>query len=125
MERRSEWEKRAICLGKNTNWFFPDNGHDAYKKTCTSCPVISQCKSYAIAHDEVGIWGGTSSTERRNMPSALKLAIRGLYFEAGLLEFRPGLVESYIKYRVQLQLEQNVPTDGLVPDLDPTQDLVS
>jgi hypothetical protein len=59
------------------------------------------------------------------MPSALKLAIRGLYFEAGLLEFRPGLVESYIKYRVQLQLEQNVPTDGLVPDLDPTQDLVS
>lgn len=124
MERRSDWEKRALCLGKNTDWFFPQ-GHDAYKKTCTNCPVINQCKSYAIAHDEVGIWGGTSYGERKRLPSSLKSAIRDLYYEAGLLEFRPGLVEFYIASREQSQPEQTGPTDGSAPDQDAIQDLAS
>lgn len=117
MEPKNVWEKKALCRGLFTEQFFPE-GPDVYKKTCTDCPVIRQCKSYAIAHEEIGIWGGTSRNERNRLPTELKDAIRNVYYEAGLLEYRPGVVETYVRQRQSLDrahssiIVSNLPNDS-------------
>lgn len=60
---------------------------------CKGCPVIDPCRSYAIAHDEFGIWGGTSRNQRLKLDPIYVQLIRRLYLEDGLLEWRPSLEE--------------------------------
>lgn len=119
MESKRSWEKRALCKDSATDAFFPE-GQDAYKKFCKGCPVINLCRTYAIAHNEVGIWGGTSHNERARMEPVFIAAIRGLYYQAGRLEWRPGVVESYIIQQEELQRVRNVPIFDLFPELDPS-----
>lgn len=67
--------------------------------------------TYAVAHGEVGIWGGTTFAERKNMGSSFTDTIRDAYYQAGLLEFRPGEVEYYLeRKKKQLTAEQSNPT---------------
>lgn len=98
MERKAQWEKRAICLGRDPELFFPVRVN-LYEKTCIGCPVINQCKSYAIVHDEEGIWGGTTYRQRKALGELLAETLRGLYYDAGLLEYRPGPVAEFIQRR--------------------------
>jgi WhiB family redox-sensing transcriptional regulator len=38
------------------------------KKSCSVCPYIAECLAYAIKDPElVGIWGGTTENDRRNI----------------------------------------------------------
>jgi WhiB family transcriptional regulator, redox-sensing transcriptional regulator len=38
------------------------------KERCAGCPFIQQCLDYAVAADEeLGIWGGTTTEERKEM----------------------------------------------------------
>lgn len=65
------WQDDALCAQVGTEMFFPDKGgstRDA-KRICADCPVRRQCLEYALAMDEnpVGIWGGTSTRDRRKM----------------------------------------------------------
>ena len=34
------------------------------KNICNSCPVIVQCREYALSTRVTGIWGGTTESER-------------------------------------------------------------
>lgn len=100
MERRTSWEQRAKCLDEDTDLYFPDeNRKSDIKMTCTDCPVLNQCRSYAIAHEEVGVWGGTTYRDRKKLGIKLIVFIRGMYYDAGILEYRPGLVADYINSR--------------------------
>lgn len=97
MESINSWSKRAKCRVKTEVDFFPDahSPHrSAGKKFCRDCPVMSLCKTYAIAHNEIGIWGGTDYKERQRLESYLVNAIRQMYQEAGLLEYRSAHVVS-------------------------------
>lgn len=39
---------------------------DLAKTLCQPCPIIQQCRDYALTHAiEFGVWGGLSETERR------------------------------------------------------------
>lgn len=66
------WMDDAACasVGDFTPWF-PDTStgqaHEAVmaRSICLSCPVMMQCREYATAADELGIWGGLSRDERR------------------------------------------------------------
>lgn len=70
------WESHAACKGLAPATFFPawyqaNNPHViAAKAICRSCPVLDQCREYALAHPwwtSDGIWAGMTPSERRRM----------------------------------------------------------
>lgn len=70
-----DWREKALCIGKDTNLFFPESGIRAaikqarmMKSVCYACPVRLECLNYAVAKgEEFGIWGGFSAKERRKL----------------------------------------------------------
>ncbi len=63
------WADRGACRGVDTAVFFAvvSGGH-AYRRArliCASCPVLSDCRAYALrAQPEFGLWGGLAPWER-------------------------------------------------------------
>lgn len=63
--------KSGACVGKPTNWWFPEdvsrnakeNSRNA-KIICRGCAVIDKCLEFSLRHETHGIWGGLSETER-------------------------------------------------------------
>jgi WhiB family transcriptional regulator, redox-sensing transcriptional regulator len=67
---RQQWLDRAACLQADPDAFYPEKGGSsrAAKRVCHTCPVQTDCLSYALANDErFGIWGGMSERERRQL----------------------------------------------------------
>jgi WhiB family redox-sensing transcriptional regulator len=70
-----DWRSKAHCLGKETNWFYPETGVKGYAKQiadvkafCRLCKVSAQCLDNAILNKEsFGIWGGLTPKERSNL----------------------------------------------------------
>ncbi len=68
-----EWWGAAACRNAEPDLFFPISATAASRTTvqrakqvCASCPVSTQCLSYALRHrQEQGIWGGLTDDERR------------------------------------------------------------
>lgn len=70
-----EWQVRGSCRGMKLALFFhPDGERGANrirrekraKAICSTCPVLNQCREFAIAAEEpYGVWGGLSESERR------------------------------------------------------------
>lgn len=66
-----DWYARAECalLGIHPETFFPKKT-DSVKRielatdVCKQCAVRGQCLEFALAHNEQGIWGGTTEDER-------------------------------------------------------------
>lgn len=108
MESINVWKDRADCQGFSVNFFFPKKElANQSKKFCTDCPVISLCKTYAIAHEEFGIWGGTTRHERERYDPGFVLIIREMYYAAGLLEYRSSEpVAMFLKQKQEQQQEQ-------------------
>lgn len=93
VEPISSWSLRGKCYGTNgklDDILFPDDAKNASlgKKYCTGCDVKALCSIYAIAHDDYGIWGGTSHTERLKTPEFAKEAIVLMFQSSGQLEYR-------------------------------------
>lgn len=71
-----DWWRAAACRDAEPELFFPISAKPASnaqvkraKLICASCPVRSNCLSYAIDHrQEQGIWGGLTEEERRRIP---------------------------------------------------------
>ncbi len=70
------WQARAACRGEHAYLFFPPNHFErkheklqretAAKAICARCPVIEECREYALAIREPhGIWGGMTEQERK------------------------------------------------------------
>jgi WhiB family redox-sensing transcriptional regulator len=36
----------------------------AAKKICSECPLVMDCLAYALKNAEIGIWGGTTESQR-------------------------------------------------------------
>ena len=70
-----EWQYEAACRDLDTELFFHPEGERGStrrrraanaKAICATCPVIEQCRSYALAAQEpYGIWGGMTEEPRR------------------------------------------------------------
>jgi WhiB family transcriptional regulator, redox-sensing transcriptional regulator len=71
-----EWWRAAACRDAEPELFFPISATAASsaqvkraKLICASCPVRSECLSYALDHrQEQGIWGGLTDEERHRIP---------------------------------------------------------
>jgi WhiB family transcriptional regulator, redox-sensing transcriptional regulator len=66
-----DWQLHGSCRGMDPAIFFPsarsrrarDEAHA--KAVCSTCPVVTQCRDYAIdAAEPYGVWGGLTPMER-------------------------------------------------------------
>lgn len=74
LNENMQWQDQAACKGLDTDLFFHPDGERgasrreraaAAKAVCLSCPVLKQCRSYALrAGEPYGVWGGMSEEER-------------------------------------------------------------
>ena len=66
--RAPAWYKQAACVGVSGDIFFEEGVRRLVieaKTYCYKCPVRIDCLEYAIKAEEIGIWGGMTTTERR------------------------------------------------------------
>jgi len=69
-----DWQLHAACRGLDTsNFYHPENERGPSrarrerqaKAICAGCPVIANCRQWALAAREpYGVWGGLSAEER-------------------------------------------------------------
>ena len=59
----------ALCTQADPEAWFPEKGGNnrRAKAICAGCPVLAECREYALTHPERldGIWGGLSERDRR------------------------------------------------------------
>lgn len=69
--RYQAWRDRAACKGADLSLFFPsEEGGTAQaakaRAICASCPVMAECRQYALGSPERwGIWAGMTERDRR------------------------------------------------------------
>ncbi len=63
------WHDLAYCRDYPPEWWFPAPSETprAALAVCRGCPVSTPCLDTALAHGDVGIWAGTTSTQRARM----------------------------------------------------------
>ena len=77
-----EWMDDALCAEVGTEIFFPDRGGNPARAldVCRRCEVRRECLDYVMEleagtpHGVMGIWGGTTGTQRAKMKSARRRA---------------------------------------------------
>jgi WhiB family transcriptional regulator, redox-sensing transcriptional regulator len=73
----SAWQTQAGCRRSEPAWFFATDTERASvrasreakaKAVCLQCPVLQQCRAYALTVQEPwGIWGALTEDERRGI----------------------------------------------------------
>lgn len=88
-----DWLKHGnpACLGEDTKlWFVNEleeyrEDNDVYtireaypvaKAICFSCEILDVCRDWGIKHEEYGIWGGMSPSERKRYRSKHKIVLK-------------------------------------------------
>lgn len=63
------WMHRALCREVDPAIFFLDKGGSPVeaKSVCARCPVLLDCKDFALNNPVMGVWAGTTETERRKL----------------------------------------------------------
>lgn len=65
------------CASADPDAFFPEKGESNMirnaKMVCSSCQYQTECLDYAINNNEIGIWGGTTEYERRQLKRGIKI----------------------------------------------------
>ena len=68
------WDQ-AECRGVYTDLFYRVEEErnvnaypfiDAVRSICARCPIWKDCLTYAIRHEQYGVWGGLTSMERKS-----------------------------------------------------------
>jgi WhiB family transcriptional regulator, redox-sensing transcriptional regulator len=69
------WQRLGSCRGMDSAAFFHPDGErnpsrarrtERAKHVCHSCPVMLECRRFALASREpFGVWGGLGESERR------------------------------------------------------------
>ncbi len=69
---RPSWHKLALCRGETRSFFSTAPGNLAKAQAlCEGCPVRQDCLEVALGDpDLMGLWGGTTESERREMRRA-------------------------------------------------------
>ncbi|MDK1009510.1 MAG: WhiB family transcriptional regulator [Actinomycetota bacterium] len=76
MSSDRSWQPVALCSGNHSHLFFPPSTQERKeerlrreiraKAVCQVCPVVGECRAYALHINEpYGIWGGLTEIERR------------------------------------------------------------
>lgn len=74
----SNWRFEAACgqmdADEADKVFFPRGSKRIAqaKEICGGCPVLLECRAFAMLHDLKGIWGGTTTDEREYIKEQAK-----------------------------------------------------
>lgn len=73
VESNYRWQEQGACRKEDPEMFFlPENSRMGTKrslvlmakKVCGTCPVIEECRNYALTTEQkFGVWGGLSEEE--------------------------------------------------------------
>lgn len=73
LEADLAWQREAACrglgLGESQTIFFPSRGESVEdaRAICEGCPVAAECLDFALEHHCIGVWGGTTERQRRQL----------------------------------------------------------
>lgn len=74
---KMDWADDALCKDMDAEVFFgryeqmTSREEAAAKAICNQCPVIDQCRDYAVStRQQAGIWGGTTPSGRMKLRTA-------------------------------------------------------
>ena len=65
-----DWSEAGLCAQTDPDAFFPEKGSSTRdsKRICAACPVLTECREYALdVQPSFGVWGGLSERERRRL----------------------------------------------------------
>jgi len=73
----------AACIG-HAELFFINLPYTAEERTkeklakqlCLICPHLTECRDYALAHEDYGIWGGTSEKQRSYLRRDMNIVVQ-------------------------------------------------
>ena len=76
-EGNVSWMDRGACrsAGVPTDTVFATQGQgkaDTAKDVCAGCNVVDDCLDYALRNNVVGVWGATTTAERKAMKAAAR-----------------------------------------------------
>jgi WhiB family redox-sensing transcriptional regulator len=66
----TEWMRDALCAQTDPEAFYPDRHGTVAPAVavCAVCPVLVECRAYALATDQrFGVWGGLSAGARQRI----------------------------------------------------------
>ncbi len=69
----TEWMRDALCAQTDPEAFYPDEygSVEPAKAVCAECPVLAECRAYALETGQrFGVWGGLSARERQQIRTA-------------------------------------------------------
>jgi WhiB family redox-sensing transcriptional regulator len=46
------------------------------KRVCAGCPLAMQCLEYALKNAEIGIWGGTTESQRESLRKRTNITLK-------------------------------------------------
>lgn len=64
------WAAYAACRDSDPDLFFPgpDSDSDAAVRICRGCPVLAECRDWALStRVRYGVWGGMTERARRRL----------------------------------------------------------
>lgn len=72
IERQGDWPEQGACREVDPDLWFPEQGdraaNHAAKEICAWCPVMTECRQWALdSREPYGVWGGMSARERRSV----------------------------------------------------------
>jgi WhiB family redox-sensing transcriptional regulator len=73
MKAYDEIVEEGLCAQTDPDAFFPEKGGStaAAKKICAECPVLADCREFALGTPSLyGLWGGLTDVERRRIRRA-------------------------------------------------------
>jgi WhiB family redox-sensing transcriptional regulator len=78
-----DWRKCGKCRNKDPELFFPVGTSGPAllqiaeaKEVCRRCPVLEQCRDWAVDNGVEGVWGGTTEDERRALRRRARVRAR-------------------------------------------------
>lgn len=89
---RQQGNCSGLSLTEADRYFFLGRGGSPIRtrqRFCDSCPVRMECWEYAVVHQEEGIWGGTTDSERQIAGRILRPSLVDKARREGWLEERP------------------------------------
>jgi WhiB family redox-sensing transcriptional regulator len=65
----TNWQADGLCRQTDPELFFPGKGEPTAeaKRICLGCEVRTQCLEWALKYGERGIWGATTTAQRRRI----------------------------------------------------------
>lgn len=80
-----KFKNRPACEGTDLDSWFPETYSSIdtpyMKRICSTCSAESECLSYALEYNVIGIWGGTTASDRDRIRKAKGIVAKPIFPE--------------------------------------------